>query len=396
MGGSSGSDAFKGASGPIRVLLVDDDESIRKSYSKLLVHAGCEVVTAVDGVAAIEILKEAEFDVILTDIRMPGISGTEFLKAVRAVDLDIPVILMTGSPDVASSVEAVEYGAFRYLIKPVNFEELGNITRTASEFHRLAKLKRMAFDSLDNQSKQLGDRASLESRFSLALEAMWMAYQPIVKPMEKAVFAYEALLRSDEPSLRSPMDILEASERLGRTRDLSRAIRARVASDIRKAPADSLIFLNLHSEDFEDPELYSDDGFLSVHAHRIVLEVTERAALSQTRELTERVEELRSLGYRFAIDDLGAGYAGLNSFTLLKPEVVKLDMSLVRNIHTERVKQKLVGSMTTLCQELRMLVVAEGVETEPESKMVQSLGCGIQQGYYFAKPSAEFLLPSWS
>jgi len=91
-----------------------------------------------------------------------------------------------------------------------------------------------------------------------------------------------------------------------------------------------------------------------------------------------------------ALDDLGAGYAGLNNFSLLEPEVVKLDMLLVRDIDTQPKKQKLVQSMVSLCKEMGALVVAEGIETAAEAATVVSLGCDLLQGYYFARPAKPF------
>jgi EAL domain-containing protein (putative c-di-GMP-specific phosphodiesterase class I) len=106
---------------------------------------------------------------------------------------------------------------------------------------------------------------------------------------------------------------------------------------------------------------------------------TERAALDSSADIPGRIRRLRSLGFRVAIDDLGAGYAGLSYFALLTPDVVKLDITLVRNIHQEEIKRKLVGSLTSLCMELGMLVVAEGVETTEERDAVLERGCDLLQ-----------------
>jgi EAL domain-containing protein (putative c-di-GMP-specific phosphodiesterase class I) len=121
-----------------------------------------------------------------------------------------------------------------------------------------------------------------------------------------------------------------------------------------------------------------------------VLEITERAAIEDVKDIQARVSVLRYNGYRIAIDDLGAGYAGLSSFAALEPEIVKLDMSLIRNVHQSDVRKRLVGSMTALCKEMEMLVVAEGVEIPEERNCVQAVGCDLLQGYLFAKPGPPF------
>jgi EAL domain-containing protein (putative c-di-GMP-specific phosphodiesterase class I) len=105
------------------------------------------------------------------------------------------------------------------------------------------------------------------------------------------------------------------------------------------------------------------------------------------------VTRLRTLGYRIAIDDLGAGYAGLTSFAQLEPEVVKVDMSLVRGIDGSPMKQKLVRSIISLCTELGIQLVAEGIETPGERDSLISLGGDLCQGYLFARPGRGFPVP---
>ena len=101
------------------------------------------------------------------------------------------------------------------------------------------------------------------------------------------------------------------------------------------------------------------------------------------------------MGFRIAIDDLGAGYAGLTSFATLEPEFVKLDMSLVRDVDKNPTKKKLVRSMTSLCRDLGMLVVAEGVETLAERDVLVEAGCDLLQGYLLAKPGKPFPEFAW-
>jgi EAL domain-containing protein (putative c-di-GMP-specific phosphodiesterase class I) len=130
-------------------------------------------------------------------------------------------------------------------------------------------------------------------------------------------------------------------------------------------------------------------------ADRVVLEVTERAALEEVPNVRSRVARLRELGFRIAIDDLGAGYAGLNSFAQLEPDVVKLDMTLVRDIHLSPTKRKLVRSIAVLCRDMSMDVVAEGIESAEESDCAVDLGCDLLQGFLFARPGEAFPDVRW-
>jgi EAL domain-containing protein (putative c-di-GMP-specific phosphodiesterase class I) len=122
----------------------------------------------------------------------------------------------------------------------------------------------------------------------------------------------------------------------------------------------------------------------------VVLEITERASLEKVKDVRAKIAELRRMGFRIAIDDLGAGYAGLTSFATLEPEFVKLDMSLVRDIDHNHTKATVVRSMVSVCKELSMMVVAEGVETPQECDLLVALGCDFLQGYLLAKPGRAF------
>ncbi|MDH5492883.1 MAG: EAL domain-containing protein, partial [Myxococcales bacterium] len=107
-----------------------------------------------------------------------------------------------------------------------------------------------------------------------------------------------------------------------------------------------------------------------------------------------RIADLRRLGFRVAVDDLGSGYAGLNTFANLRPELVKLDQELVRGAHTDPLKERLVRSMTKVCAELGIVVVAEGIECDEELEAVRSYGCDLLQGYLLGMPRAEPSLPT--
>jgi EAL domain-containing protein (putative c-di-GMP-specific phosphodiesterase class I) len=241
-----------------------------------------------------------------------------------------------------------------------------------------------------------GDRAGLEVSFERALKSLWMAYQPIVASSTGEVIGFEALLRSKEPALPSPVAMLQAAERLDRLGDLGRRIRRTVVEPMDGAPSDSLLFVNLHARDLDDPALVSSTAALSVIAPRVVLEITERASLDGVRNPREKIAQLRALGFRIAVDDLGAGYAGLTSFAQLEPEFVKLDMSLVRDVDQSSVKQKLVRSMCSLCTDMGITVVAEGIETRAELDACDALGCHLLQGYFLAKPEKAFPRVNWS
>jgi len=369
-----------------QVLVVDDDLPTARGFGRILSSAGFTVTLAHDGAEAAAVASQRSFDVILSDIGMPGMSGIALLRAVREHDLDVPVILITGGPAIESAVEAMEYGALLYLIKPIEAHDLEEAITRAVRLHQMALIKREALALFHIDNKVLGDRAGLEARFENALATLWVAYQPIVSWSAQHVFAYEALVRNKEPTLRSPPDLFEAAERLGRLQELGRVIRNRVAKTADELPSGGLLFVNVHAMELDDDSLFSAGAPLSRHAKQVVLEITERAPIEKIRDVGNRVAQLRALGYRIAVDDLGAGYAGLASFAHLEPEVVKVDMSLIRGLDRSPMKQKLLSSIVTLCQELGIQMIAEGIETEAERDMLVNLGGDLCQGYLFARP----------
>ncbi len=382
--------AEKRGSGRAKVLVVDDEPMLLRGLARVLTAAGFDVTTAPDGRAAAQTLCETEFDVIVSDIAMPGMTGIELLRAARERDLDVPVILVTGAPAIETAVAALEYGALQYLTKPVDPQQLEAIVSKACRLHNMARMKREALRLLGAHHAEAGDRAGLEASFERALSTLWMAYQPIVRASDRSLFGYEALLRSNEPALPHPGAVLEAAERLSRLHELGQTIRERAVAPVLAAPERGLLFVNLHTRDLADDTLLSPDAPLSRIASRVVLEITERASLDEVKDARNRVAILREMGYRIAIDDLGAGYAGLTSFALLEPEFVKLDMTLVRDVNQNATKQKLIRSMTALCKDMGMMVVGEGVETEAERDALVELGCDLLQGFRHARPGLPF------
>jgi EAL domain-containing protein (putative c-di-GMP-specific phosphodiesterase class I) len=367
--------------------MVEDELALLRVLSRCLERAGFQVEPAPNGLRATELLAKQSFDAVVTDLSMPGLTGVDVLRAARATDLEVPVLLMTGAPDVSSAAEAVHYGACEYVVKPFKPERLEQLVRRAVGLNRMAKAKREAMHALGIEKPEAGDRAGLEVTLTRALDSMWMAYQPIVEASTGGLFAYEALLRSDEPALPNPEAILDAAEKLGRLEDVGRAVRQKAPEPIESAPPPALLFVNLHATDLLDATLGSPSSPLTAVASRVVLEITERAALPDARDVRFAIAQLREKGFRIAIDDLGAGYAGLSTFATLEPEFVKLDMSLVRNVHTSPVKQKLVRSMTSLCLDMGIAVVAEGIEVVEERDTILELGCGLLQGYLYARPA---------
>lgn len=378
------------------ILVVDDDATLRGALSRILSSAGFEVTTAASASEALGFLHTRTVDAIVSDIMMPHIDGLELLHLVRERDRDLPVILLTGQPSFDSAIAAIKERSFRYVTKPFVPEELCAIVREAVSAYRVDLRRRRALERRASGNWSTDEPPDVASQFEIALEGLWMAFQPIIDWPNKGLFGYEALVRTTSSTMTNPGLLFDAAERLGRVQELGRRIRCLVAQTADRAPTNAAIFVNLHSADLNDDELFHPDAPLSGHADRVVLEVTERASLERVGDVEGAMSKLRKLGYRIAVDDLGAGYAGLSSFSQLEPEIVKLDMSLIREINASSRKASIVRSMIAVCaSELGTRVVCEGVETEAERDALTALGGDLLQGYLFAKPARAFPDVHW-
>ncbi len=376
----------------LKVLVVDDEPLVRQALKRVLAGAGYEVVLAEDGQQALECLAKHPIDLVVTDVAMPNLDGLSFLRQVREHSPDLPVILVAGAPTTDSAISALRYRATEYLAKPIDPTQLLEATEHALRMDKLAGLRREALHMqreralTESSSKEL----ALPMQFNRALDALYMVYQPIVSWSKRDIFGYEALVRSSETSLPHPGALFDAAERLDRVSDLGRQIRGKCTAPMPQAHQDTSLFVNLHTRDLLDETLYDPHSELSRWASRVVLEITERATIDDVDDIAERMARLRRLGFRIAIDDIGAGYSGLNCFATIRPDLVKLDITLVRGINADPVRRRLVSLLIELCDDLGIAVVGEGVETLAERDTLVALGLDLLQGYLFARPNAPF------
>ncbi len=215
------------------------------------------------------------------------------------------------------------------------------------------------------------------------------AYQPIVDTSANGtVFAYEALIRgpngegADWVFGNVPVaDALAFDERC-RSHALSTAfafgIRERLSLNI----SARAICHRRHG-------LYATlrtASQLGLRADDLIFEMTEHDPIPDIEKLGRWISAARGRKVKFAMDDFGAGYAGLNMLLSLRPEIIKLDMALVRNVNTDRTRQALIKGIIDACSTFGCLIVAEGVETQDEFSTLSMLGITLMQGYLFARP----------
>ncbi|HEV2149133.1 MAG TPA: EAL domain-containing protein [Longimicrobiaceae bacterium] len=219
--------------------------------------------------------------------------------------------------------------------------------------------------------------------------AVYIDYHPIVVTETQAVYGYEALARGVLRGLRSPEVLFGVAEEANLIWELSRLCRKRAIEGIDShLKPDELLFINIDPHDFRDPKFrYLDLDELGVdEPERIVLEITERTAITDYPTFQGYLKEFRDRGFRFAVDDAGSGYAGLGSIANLSPDFIKLDISLISSIDSNFMKQNLVDTMVRFANDHDIKVIAEGVEREEEYETVKALGVHLTQGFYFHRP----------
>lgn len=365
------------------VLFVDDEANVLAALTTALRKYPFRFLTASSGAEALAILKEHKVDAVVSDYRMVGVSGTCLLSQVRRLYPMTVRIMLSGHADSAAMLDAInDAQVFRFLLKPSTPDEVAAAIQDG-----IAAIEKESMTVDLRAERALRSALQSSARLTKAIESLFMVYQPIVRTDDRAIFAFEALVRSDEPQFSSPPALLAAAVEHGRIFELEEAIRRRVSVDQRDIPESVAIFVNLQPQSLDDPMLYAPDSPLARHAHRIVFEITESEDSGRTHALIEKLAALRALGYRVAVDDLGSGYSSLSAFALIRPDFVKFDIDMIRGIDQSPLKSKLLLSMTTLCRELGIRSIAEGCESDAEIRAITDLHCDLVQGFGIARPS---------
>lgn len=219
------------------------------------------------------------------------------------------------------------------------------------------------------------------------------AYQPIVDVQERRVWAYEALVRG--PEGQGAGSVLAHVNDANRYR-FDQACRVRAIRTAASLGMQERLSINFLPNAIYRPELCIRTTLAAARScgfpiERIVFEVTEGEQVEDGAWLAEILREYKRQGFLTAIDDFGAGYAGLKLLVDFQPDVLKLDMHLVREIDTSSARRSIVRGLMRMCEELGIQVIAEGIETVGERDALHDLGVRWMQGYLFARPAFKAL-----
>jgi len=224
------------------------------------------------------------------------------------------------------------------------------------------------------------------------------AFQPIVDAVNKSVFAYEALVRGVEGE--GAMSVLSKVNETNRY-SFDQICRVKAVKLAAKLDMKALLSINFMPNAVYKAEYCIRTTLAAAKTYnfdtsKIIFELTEGENLSSVEHLTSIIEAYQEMGFSTAIDDFGAGYSRFNIMMASPPDLLKLDMGLVRNVHNEPNKQAVVAGIITMMRQLGGRIVAEGVETPEEYFWLRSQGITLYQGFLFAKPGFECLPePVW-
>lgn len=237
-------------------------------------------------------------------------------------------------------------------------------------------------------------RCHEEFRRLINEELLTYRFQPIIDAKDGSVFAYEALMRVDLPTLRSPMDVLRLAREENCLHEVERitffcaSSAYQALENAGKVVPSALLFINSIASQYLTPDELSEySAHYASILPRIVIEITEEECLDP--KALRIKQTIRGSSGAFALDDYGSGYSNERSLLELSPNYIKIDLSIIRSIDTDANKRQIVSNTVSYAHQRGMKVVAEGLETADEVRTVLSLGVDLLQGFFLAMPQVE-------
>jgi EAL domain-containing protein (putative c-di-GMP-specific phosphodiesterase class I) len=223
-------------------------------------------------------------------------------------------------------------------------------------------------------------------------QSLTPVFQPIMDLKQRRVFAHEALIRGPKNSfLHNPINLLKAAEDHGCLFEIDWLARLLSIHSFQHQQADDLLFLNVTVNTLLQKTHRSGITLeylqlLGISIDKVVIEITELQPVEDFRAFVESVEHYRKMGFKVAIDDLGAGYNGLRIWSEIRPDFVKIDHHFISNIHNDSDKYRFMNTICSLANNLNTKIVAEGIEQYGELHVLEKLGVDYVQGFLFKRP----------
>ena len=283
--------------------------------------------------------------------------------------LNVPLRLSDGSV----------YGSFCCL------SHVPDRTLTERDLLTIRAFADLAVNQIELDLNDEKERAARVARITEVIEQdrIAMVYQPIHRLEDGRPVGVEALARFPDQASRTPDLWFAEAARIGLGVELEMLAVRQAIRGLPFIPTELYVAVNVSPATAMAPEL--EQVIAAAPKGRLVVEVTEHSKVADYEALCAALVRLRAVA-RIAIDDVGAGYSGLRRILDLRPDILKLDMSLTRDVDSDPARASLVQAMVSFATGIGCRIVAEGVETEAEMKALQALDVGYGQGWYFSRP----------
>jgi EAL domain-containing protein (putative c-di-GMP-specific phosphodiesterase class I) len=381
-----------------RILIVDDVDANVFVLERMLRAAGAKGVESLtDPRLVAQRCLEWQPDLILLDLHMPDLDGVavlQMLKATLPADSFIPVLMLTADSTSTAKQQALAAGAKDFLTKPLDRTEVllrvHNLLQTRALYTRVKQDQKHLQAELDRKlahEQRLDEQRRTESariREVLRGDALTMVFQPVVELDNAQVVGVESLSRFRGPPRRPPNEWFAEAENVGLGVQLELLAIERALAQLEQIPPGCFMSLNVSPTTAIAPELRT--LLATVPGRSVVLELTEHVRIRDYEVLWPAFDELRGQGVRIAVDDAGAGYAGLQHILRLRPDVLKLDHDLTLGIHRDPARRALAAAMATFAGELGATLVAEGIEFLEDLEVLHGIGVPWGQGYLLGHP----------
>lgn len=379
------------------VLVIDDQQANVTLLERLLSRAGVgRVVGITDPRHTIEQYDRVRPDLIMLDLHMPYLDGIAVLEALAAVipaESFTPVLVLTADATLDAKQRALAAGAKDFVTKPFEPTEVllrvKNLLQTRSLHLSLqrhnASLEAEIAEANEGERRLAEEQERRVRRVRHLLDGgdLTMVYQPIVDLSTWRTIGVESLARFGSYPHRAPDEWFTEAAAVGLGTELELlAIRSAIIA-LPKLPDDVYLSVNASPKTAVQPQLAEILGPVS---QRIVLELTEHEQVDDYEHLLEALDALRSSGIRVAVDDAGSGYASLRHILRLHPDIIKLDIDLVRGVDADPSRRALAAAFVVFGEQIGANLTAEGIETIAELDTLRRLGVGCGQGYHLARP----------
>ena len=381
-----------------RVVVVDNEPANVELLHRMLESVGVPLVHAVtDSRQAVQTCLDVDADLVLLDLHMPDKDGFAVLEDLQAAlngDTFLPVLVLTADATARTRDKALHAGATDFLTKPFDPTEVilrvRNLLQTRALYLDVQARNTTLTAELDHRRRQEDDteqqRQGKVGRIRSMLEhrRYHMQFQPVFDLQGHRPVGVEALARFTSDPPRPPDEWFDEAHDVGYGVELEVAAVAAAVDQLPLLPPDAFLAVNVSPTAAASPELAELLG--AVPLERVVAELTEHTRIDDYRALLLALAPLRRQGLRIAVDDAGAGYAGLRHVLRLAPDLVKLDIELIRGIDRDPAKRALATALVSFAAETSCTLVAEGIETADELATLRSLGVAYGQGYGLARP----------